>query len=253
MKRSLLFMIGVAFVGSAFAQSQKAADINATTSVNTEKLLKMKTHQPEMDNGVIVLTFEGIGDLAYINTFYDGGIDSQGNTGFPFGVQFQNGAAMGLVDVDAGGSGNTANEPSPETTMFFLYENSSYMNVPAGFNTGFSFQYAAVYPGVVSVYDGVDGTGNLLGTANLTATPTGPGDPNGIYYAVWPVISIPFAGTAKSVVFSGSANYIVFDNVTFGSIIPGGMPTPVSDWALYIGIALILMVAMFRVFRMTRP
>src|SRR4051812_11391033 len=53
----------------------------------------------------VVLTFEGVGDLAGILNFYNGGADSQGHTGPNVGVSFGAGA-LGLIDQDAGGTGN---------------------------------------------------------------------------------------------------------------------------------------------------
>jgi hypothetical protein len=42
----------------------------------------------------------------------------------------------------------------------------------------------------------------------------------GAAYDTWALIGTSFEGTGKSVVFGGTANYIGFDNVTFGSNIP---------------------------------
>jgi len=35
-----------------------------------------------------------------------------------------------------------------------------------------------------------------------------------------PLVVVPFVGTATSVVFSGEANYVGFDNITIGSSLP---------------------------------
>jgi hypothetical protein len=50
---------------------------------------------------------------------------------------------------------------------------------------------------------------------------------------------------AKSVVFGGVQNQIGFDDITFGSLTPG-VETPVSNWALLIGISLIAAFAIIR-------
>jgi len=103
------------------------------------------------------------------------------------------------------------------------------MNVAAGFTTGFSFYYsAASFPGVVDVYDGLNGSGTLLATLNLPVTPRlpdgGPGD-----YNNWVPVGVLFAGTAMSVNFSGTALFIAFVNVTLGSDRPpGAVPEPSS-------------------------
>jgi hypothetical protein len=121
------------------------------------------------------------------------------------------------------------------------------MNIPAGFSTGFSCFYTSVtYAGSLTVYDGLNGTGNVLATANFPATGTNPsgGDPSGAFN-IWQPISVPFNGVAKSVVFGGVQNQIGFDDITFGSLTPG-VETPVSNWALFIGIGLILAFAVIR-------
>jgi hypothetical protein len=127
------------------------------------------------------------------------------------------------------------------------------MNVPAGFSNGFSFFYSAnVGAGFVQVYDGLNGTGNLLASAtlpvnwNINCT----GDPSG-GFCHWDPIGVTFSGVAKSVFFGGVANHCVFDEITFGSDVPG-YETPVSNWAIFIGIGLILMFAFFRAWRISR-
>jgi hypothetical protein len=185
----------------------------------------------------VVLTFEGIGDVANILNFYNGGADSQGHTGPNVGVSFASGA-LGLIDADAGGTGNIAREPSGQTVLVFLDVSSAVMTVAAGFDTGFSFFYSAnptFGNGTVTVFAGLNGTGNVLATSvlNAAATPQngcGGGDPTGSY-SCWATVGVSFAGTARSIAFGGAANFIVFDDVTFGSATPGGggnVPEPAS-------------------------
>jgi len=160
---------------------------------------------------VIVLDFEGVGDLTSIGSFYNG-------VGGPdYDIVFS-ANSLALVDSDAGGSGNTANEPSPQTTLVFLSDTNAGMNVLNGFTTGFSFFFAApFFPGIVNVYDGLNGTGNVLASLNLATNTNGcGGDPFGDYNC-WTALGVPFAGTAFSVGFGGTANFIVFDDITLGS------------------------------------
>lgn len=166
----------------------------------------------------IFLNFEGItnGPTAPIGAFYAGQ-----------GVFFTGGGdnALAIVDSDVGGSGNFANEPSGDTIMFFLSGNATVMNVPAGFTTGFATYYSTIEStGTILVYDGVDGTGNLLGTDDMFALGTGGnGDPNGAYDR-WDIASVAIGNqVARSVVFVGAANFIGFDDMIFG-----GVPTPGS-------------------------
>src|SRR4051812_3801536 len=103
----------------------------------------------------IVLTFEGVGNLASVNNFYNGGTDSVGNSGTNYGINFSSNS-IGNIDADAGGGGNFANEPSPSTDLIFLSGGAATMNVAAGFDTGFSFYYSGNEPGFVNVYDGLN-------------------------------------------------------------------------------------------------
>jgi hypothetical protein len=115
------------------------------------------------------LDFEGLQDNEPILQYYDGGYGGLGSGPGPdYGVTFGS-DALALIDADAGGSGNFGGEPSPSTAMYFL-TGSAILNVPAGFNTGFSFSYTAINePGTVVVYAGPNATGNVLSTINLNA------------------------------------------------------------------------------------
>ncbi len=175
---------------------------------------------------VITLDFEGIGDQAAILEFYNGGTDAVGNSGTNYGVSFGSNA-LGIIDADAGGTGNFGDEPTPDTIMFFL-TGSAILNYAPGFTTGFSFWYTTVaFGGTVSVYDEVDAGGNLLGTITIDALGSGPGDPNGAF-SNWKIGALAFAGTAKSIDFGGTVNQVGYDNVTFGSTDPNCVPEPAS-------------------------
>ena len=184
---------------------------------------------------VVVLDFEGVGDQAAVNNFYNGGTDSQGNSGANYGVSFS-GATLGVIDLDAGGSGNFANEPSSKTIMFFLNGNNAILNHAAGFSTGFSFFYSSSTAAVVNVYDGLNATGNLLGSLNLAAQYGGNncvGDPSG-GFCNWTAVGVAFGGLAKSIDFGGTANQTGFDNITFGSDTPGSAVPEPATWAMMI-------------------
>lgn len=167
----------------------------------------------------IFLDFEGItaGPVTAIGNYYAGQ-----------GVFFTGGGsnALAIRDSDAGGSGNFANEPSASNIMFFVSGNATIMNVPTGFTTGFATYYTTVSdPGTLSVYDGIDGTGNLLGTATMFAlgSNSGGGDPNGDFNR-WDIAAVNIGNqVARSVVFAGAADRIGFDDMIFG-----GVPTPGS-------------------------
>src|SRR5882762_2188141 len=109
----------------------------------------------------VVLTFEGLGNQVPIGNFYNGG--GGGSLCITFGAD-----SLAIISRDAGGSGNFSNNPSGDTIAFFLSGPGDVMDVPAGFSTGFSFFYSSSTAGSVSVYSGLDGTGTLLETLNLT-------------------------------------------------------------------------------------
>lgn len=192
--------------------------------------LCMITFAPHTVAAPITLTFEGVANYAAVDDFYNGGTDSGGNSGVNYGIGFSS-TSLASIDADAGGSGNFGNEPSPSTVLFFLSGGAATMNVAAGFDTGFSFFYASAASGFVNVYDGLNGTGNLLATINLVRNIDGcVGDPTGDF-CMFTAIGVTFDGIAYSVDFGGTANQIGFDNITIGSEIAGtpvDMPEPVS-------------------------
>ena len=172
---------------------------------------------------IIVLDFEGTADQARITSFYNGGTDSLGLFGDNYGIQFGPNA-LSLRDKDVGGSGNFANEPSPNTVMFFT-TGSAILNHEPGFNTGFSFFYSAKYAARVLIYDGLNASGNLVAAINLLPqyADNCRGDPTGTF-CNWTPVGAGFSGIAKSVDFGGTVRHTGYDNVTFGSAIPVGAP-----------------------------
>ncbi len=164
----------------------------------------------------VVLTFEGLGNLEPVNEYYNGGLGGSGSGPGPnFGVSFSTNS-LAIIDADAGGSGNIGGEPTPDTVLFFL-TGTAIMNVAAGFSDGFSFFYSAVNnPGFIRVYDGLDGSGNLLAQLDLPVTPSDGGDPSGAFSPFFPV-GVAFQGVALSIAFGGTVNQIAFDSITFGS------------------------------------
>ncbi len=172
---------------------------------------------------VTTLTFEGIGDKQPVGNFYA--------PDYIFSP-----ATLALIDADAGGTGNFANEPSPSTVMFFLDANNAILDVVNGFDTGFSFYYSSAVSATISVYDGPNATGSILAQLVLDAQAgqNCTGDPTG-GYCNWTPVGVAFAGTAYSIDFGGTADLTGYDNITFGSDTPGnpGVPEP-ATWALLI-------------------
>ena len=180
--------------------------------------------------GAQVLTFEGAGAppaaFTPIGNFYNGG------GGPDYGIEFSSNAQVLCFNVPGrectgtsrGGEGDPA---SQNAGLVFLEGSETFMNRAAGFTTGFSFFYSAVFePGSFTVYDGLNGTGNVLATLTLPTTFDGSGTPECLFSAFCPFvpIGVSFTGTARSVSFAGVADQIVFDDVTFGSAIAGEVP-----------------------------
>ena len=116
--------------------------------------------QNQISQDCAVIDFEGVGDLLPVAII--------GDTTW-------GGAATGLVDSDAGGSGNFANEPSPDTIAFV--PGSGIMDVtltnPA---SQVSWFYFADADETVRIYD-IDDV--LIATVTQTSLPQGiiGGDP----------------------------------------------------------------------------
>ncbi len=181
---------------------------------------------------VITLDFEGSGNYALLDDFYNGGTDSHGNAGENYGISFGS-DALACVDADANdmlGGCNFANEPTNDTILFFT-SGSAVLNMQSGFDTAFSFYYSASKAVNISVYSEQNLAGSLLGTVNLSANwqdNNCQGDPNGVF-CHWGIGQIAFSGLAKSIDFGGAANYVGFDNITFGSVIPNPNPQPLPE------------------------
>ena len=183
---------------------------------------------PSVAHAVTVLDFEGIGDTQPVGDFYA--------PEFVFSAD-----TLAIIDSDAGGSGNIANEPSASTVMFFVNASNAVLNVLNGFDTGFSFFYSSSTAATVNIWSGLDATGTLLGSIDLAPqnTTNCSGDPNGTF-CNFTNIGTTFDGTAFSIDFGGTANQTAYDNITFGSATAGGAVPEPATWALFIlGFALI--------------
>ena len=173
----------------------------------------------------IVLDFEGTGNSANVLNFYNGGTDSQGNSGANLGINFASNA-LSLIQSAQGGSGNFTNNPSGKTIMFFL-SGSAILNYNAGFTSGFSFFYSSSTAAIIRVWDSVNASGNLLGSIDLTAQFNQNGCTGG--YCNWTAVGVNFLGTARSIDFGGGVNAIGYDDITFGSSTPGNkVPVPAT-------------------------
>lgn len=199
---------------------------------------------------VVVLDFEGVNatypsGYATVGEFYNGGNSGDGTTGTNYGISFSrealaiclNSTTVFCSNTSRGGQGDPN---SQKGGLFFLSGTQTYMNIAAGFDTGFSFFYAAINnPGAVKVYEGENGTGTLLATVNLpTTTSACSGYSAG--FCPFKAAGVAFSGVAHSVSFAGVADQVVFDDVTFGSKDPG-QPNDVPEPASFglVGLALL--------------
>lgn len=193
----------------------------------------------------IVLDFEGINPAGVATTnildFYNGGTSSAGTSGPDYGVSFSgNALALCLNTADEACSntsrGGFGDPSSQKGGLNWLQGSETYLNYASGFKDGFSFYYSApFFTGGISVYDGLNGTGNLLATIALDLTTDGGcgSSAGGASYCPFAPIGVEFNGIAKSISFEGTQNYIVFDDVTFGSATPGAVPE-LATWLMLI-------------------
>lgn len=176
------------------------------------------------------LNFDGMQNLEFVGQFYNGGYGGSGSGPGPaYGVTFSpdNGARVSTTIV--GG----------QTVLFMnnIDFNSEMepltMNVEGGFTGQFSFQYATPNSspaGSVTIYDGPDGTGNVLATASLPGMSGSP-----LYNASSnPPVVLQFTGTARSVRFVLRGGAADLDNITyFTTPAPGLTALSTSAGQLY--------------------
>lgn len=154
---------------------------------------------PVIENGreCTVINFEGVGNQAAIPEF--DGIQSPG--------------WLGIIDQDAGGTGNFANEPTPQTIAFWLGGNPGSRDIvmtktPA---SRLEFYYASA---VAVTMQALDDKGNVLATSTGPANyNTASGDPNGDYNR-WDPLKVETDGNKiKTVRVTGNTNQTGIDNL----------------------------------------
>lgn len=123
------------------------------------------------------------------------------------------------------------NAPSPLGVAFVqldgVVNTAAYMNVASGVTGGLSFFYSTPSdaPVAIKAYAGLNGTGTLLGSIDLTA--------NSADYTAWNQAVLSFSGTALSFDLTGAANVVALDNIS-------AVPEP-SSLALMLGGAALLL------------
>jgi len=191
--------------------------------------------------GLVVLDFENINathpsrDTPAIGAFYNGGTSSAGTSGVNYGVSFSsNTLAMCLNTLDAtclsASHGGLGDPDSQLGAMYFSGPNptTATMNVFDGFVTSLSWNYVNKIAGAdVTIFDGLNGTGNILGSVTLDVTSYACAAEYHSSYCPFVFSEIAFSGEAKSVVFSGYPGFIVFDDIAFHTA-EAAVPEPLT-------------------------
>ncbi len=173
----------------------------------------------------------GLGNSTAVNNFYNGGTSGHGTSGTNFGAAFSSNA---LAINNFNGCCEPDQALGKQGILFFLSGGAVTLDYAAGFSNGFSFNYSSNSQAFIRVYDGLGATGNVLATLNLALQANQGCPPNASgFYCNWTAIGVNFAGVAKSIDFGGGANFVAYDNITFGSSTVGGVPEPAS-WAMLI-------------------
>lgn len=154
---------------------------------------------------LVLIDLDDVPTTDLVDEFYNGGTSSSGATGTNFGISFSNFLALTGFGETSGPNFVTATAPT------------AIINSSIAF-TEFSFTAGSFAPGTVSVFSGLGGTGTLLGSFTGAL-----GDPFS-----FSAQSVTFTGQARSVVITGGASTLGFDDFQFLTV-----PEPTS-WALLI-------------------
>ncbi len=164
-----------------------------------------------------IATFGGLKNLEFINNYYNGGTGSMGSgPGKDLHLEFTANAQV-IISAAKGGSGNFDNNPGGYPVMFFQTGTNVIINATAGVSTGLWFSYSALQPGTVTVYDGPNGTGNIL--SSITLTPNNSGCTT-YKMCVWSPVGTPLTTAAGSIRFDGVANFLGIGAIHLGVKLP---------------------------------
>ncbi|MCT7954104.1 Calx-beta domain-containing protein [Laspinema palackyanum] len=157
-----------------------------------------------------LLNFEGVRNLDPVSGFYgDRGISFSTNA---LGIMSNDALdALGIPDEFGG---NFAPPPSGTTALTYGENSAIVMNVEGGFDNQLSFFYASPFANhTVTLYDGLNASGNILASIPLSTTAAG-SLPH--VYAEFDQAIVPFTGVARSVSFGSVSNKLILDDILLG-------------------------------------
>ena len=157
------------------------------------------------------LDFIGLLQNEGVAAFYDGGLGSRGSGPGPqFGANFD---ANTQTYYTYNGSGS----PNPGVVSTFLSEDMVMtLDEPI---SSLSFFFTSRVGVTVRAYSGVNGTGTVVGTTTFNANTSGPW---GNVYNTWQPLSWNWASPARSIKFTGPANFWAIDKVRYEISPPPG-------------------------------
>jgi len=173
-------------------------------------------------SAAVTIDFEGTTSFSSVNNFYNGGTDGAGASGVNYGIAFSL-PAQGLVNDGLGEAAPDgryfSNQPSG-TTVMFAPDSPAVMDVASGFLGAVSFYYSAktnplgsAQATTITVYDGLGGTGNVVGTGTF-----GPNANADAAWDTWSLASLTLTGMGKSISFGDNGGYIAYDNITVNAV-----------------------------------
>jgi hypothetical protein len=185
----------------------------------------------------VLMTFEGLQNHEQVQNYYNGGTGSLGSGPGPnFGVSYS-ADALALIRVSP-----FPGDPSPPTVLLLGDLSNAFgagfpltmtMDVAGGFTQALNFYDIAIgRVATVQIWSGPDGTGTMLSQLTLPLL-----DPSNEVFTG--LVTMPFNGTAKSVVFAGGNLQLAFDDISFGpqSSVPeprDGLRVALVLWWLYL-------------------
>jgi hypothetical protein len=152
----------------------------------------------------VQLQFTGLQQSENVNAFYDAGFGSSGSGPGPnYGTNFS-------ADSKTYYTYNGSNEPNPGVVATFD-SNELTLNFDYSIQA-ISFVYSSTVSAQIRAYSGLNGTGDVVGSWSFSPNTSGP---SGNTYNTWSSSSSAWTVGARSIRFTGSANYWGLDNIAF--------------------------------------